>query len=109
MDQPKLTPEERRLLRQIAAYGPTRYVLSYASILLGPIVFAIYGFAKHDPSAIIAAFLILFVVDLWIISHNARNSKLLSAICLRLLALEKDDGERNLANDTIEIADDRSR
>jgi hypothetical protein len=94
MDQPRFSPEERRLLRQIAAYGPARYTFSYACILFGPIAFAIYGFAKHDPSAIIAAFLVLLVVDLWIISQNARNSKLLSAICMRLLALDQDGGER---------------
>jgi hypothetical protein len=94
MDQPRFTPEERRLLRQIAAYGPTKYVFSYASILLAPIVFGIYGFARHDPSAIIAAFLVLLVVDVWIISHNARNSKLLSSICVRLLALEEENAKR---------------
>jgi hypothetical protein len=94
MDQPRFTPEERKLLRQTAGYGPTKYVFSYASVLAPPIVFAIYGFARHDPSAIIAAFLILLLVDLSIVFRNARNSKILSVMCARLLALEKDDGER---------------
>jgi hypothetical protein len=94
MDQPRFTPEERKLLRQFAASGPTRYIFSYAPVLTPPIVFAIYGFVRHDPSAIIAAFLILLAVYLWSISQGARNSKLLGSICVRLLALEKEDGER---------------
>jgi len=52
MDQLNFTPEERRLLQRIAADEGESYVFSYGSILFGPIVFAIYGFAKQDPSAI---------------------------------------------------------
>jgi hypothetical protein len=94
MKEPMFTPEERKLLRQFAAYGPTRYVLSYAPFLAPPIVFAIYGFVRHDPSAIIAAFLILLIVNLWSISQGAQNSKLMGSLCVRLLALEKEDGAR---------------
>ena len=93
MEQLKFTPEERRLLWQIAAQRPTRYLFSYAFFLFPPIVFGIYGVAKHDAGAIITAFLALLVVELWIISHNARNSRLLSSICARILALEKANHE----------------
>ena len=93
MEQPKFTPEERRLLWQIAAQAPTKYFFSHAFFLFPPIVFGLYGVAKHDPSAIITAFLILVLVELWILSHNARNSRLLSSICARILALEKRDDE----------------
>ena len=93
MEQLKFTPEERRLLWQIAAQTPTKYFFSHAFFLFPPIVFGIYGVAKHDAGAIITAFLALLVVELWIISHNARNSRLLGSICARILALEKRDDE----------------
>src|SRR5262245_61997243 len=93
MEQLRFTPEERRLLWQIAAQTPTRYVFSHGFYLFPPAVFGIYGVAEQDPSAVITAFLILLAVELWIISGNARNSRLLSSICARILALEKRDDE----------------
>ena len=94
MEQPKFTPEERRLLWQIAAQGPAKYLFNHASFLFPPIVFGIYGVAKADAGAIITAFLVLVIVELWIIYSNSRNAKVLSAMCARLLALEKRDDER---------------
>ena len=94
MDHLNFNSEERQLLQRIAAAGNARYVFSYASLLFAPIVFAIYGFVKHDPSAIIAAFLGLLVIFLWVISYNTRNAKLLSSICARLLTADERDAER---------------
>jgi hypothetical protein len=94
MEQPKFTPEERRLLWQIAAQGPVRYLMSHAFFLFPPIVFGIYGIAVRDPSAVITAFLILVVAELWITSVNARNSRLLGSICARILVLEKGNDEQ---------------
>jgi hypothetical protein len=95
MEQLKLTPEERRLLWQIAAQGPTKYLWSHAPYLLPPIVFGIYGVAKHDAGAIITAFLVLVIVELWIVSSTARSYRLWSSLCARILALEKgDDGQK---------------
>jgi hypothetical protein len=93
MEQPKFTPEERRLLWQIASQAPTKYLFFYAPFLIPPIVFGIYGVAKRDTGAIITAFLTLLVIELWIISANARSSRLLSSLCARILALEKRDDE----------------
>jgi len=94
MDQLNFTPEEKQLLQRIAADGRVSYMFAYASILFGPIVFAIYGFAKQDPSAITTAFLALLIIFLWSISRNARDSKVLSSICARLLAPDKGGVER---------------
>jgi len=63
------TPEERQLMQQIVADGSTSYVSFYASILFAPVVFAIYGFIKQDPDAILAAFLGLLFIFLWVISY----------------------------------------
>jgi hypothetical protein len=67
--------------------------MSHAFFLFPPIVFGIYGIAAKDPSAVITAFLILVVAELWITSVNARNSRLLGSICARMLSLEKHDDE----------------
>src|SRR5205823_3370377 len=94
MDQLNFTSEEKRFLRRIAGYRRGDYVFFYACILLGPIVFGIYGFLRHDAVPIIVAFLGLLGIELWLISHSVRDSKLLSSICARLLALDKGSGER---------------
>jgi hypothetical protein len=94
MDQLNFTDEERQLLRRIVSDGRVSYVAAYASVLFGPIVFAIYGFAKQDPNAIITAFVALLVFYLWGISRNAKDGKLLRSICARLLAPDKGGGER---------------
>jgi len=89
------TPEERQLMQQIVADGSTSYVSFYASILFAPVVFAIYGFIKQDPNAIIAAFLGLLFIFLWVISHRTRDGKLLRSIFARVLGTGKADTERN--------------
>ncbi len=89
MDKPSFTPEERQLMQRISAAGDMRYLSFYASVLFAPIVFAIYGFMKQDPSAISAAFLGLLVIFLWVIYYRARDAKLLSSICARVLAADK--------------------
>jgi hypothetical protein len=94
MDRLDFTSEERLLMQRIVANGRASYVSFYAVILFAPIVFAIYGFIRNDPSAISAAFLGLLVVFLWVIFHKARDAELLRSICARLLAPDKGDGER---------------
>jgi len=94
MDPLNFTPEERQLMQRIVADGSTSYISFYASILFAPIVFAIYGFIKQDPNAIIAAFLGLLIIFLWVISYRARDGKLLRSIFARLLGTDKADTER---------------
>jgi len=94
MDQLNFTPEERQLMHRIVADESTSYMSFYASILFAPIVFAVYGFIKQDPNAIIAAFLGLLIIFLWVISYRARYGKLLRSICARLLGTDKADAER---------------
>jgi hypothetical protein len=89
MDKPSFTPEERQLMHRISAAGDMSYLSFYASVLFAPIAFAIYGFMKQDPSAISAAFLGLLAIFLWVIYYRARDAKLLSSICARVLAADK--------------------
>src|SRR5215510_6242524 len=94
MDQLNFTPEERQLMHRIVADGSMSYTSFYGSVLFAPIVFAIYGFIKQDPNAIIAAFLGLLIIFLWVISYRARDGKLLRSIFARLLGGDKADTER---------------
>jgi hypothetical protein len=94
MDQLNFTPEERQLMHRIVGDGRVSYLSFYASILFAPVTFAIYGFIKQDPNAIIAAFLGLLVIFLWVIYHRARDVELLRSICARLLGGDKADTER---------------
>jgi hypothetical protein len=94
MDQLSFTHEEREIMLRIVADRRGDYLSFYASILFAPIVFALYGFIKQDPNAIIAAFLGLLIIFLWVISHKSRDGKLLRAIFTRLLGADKADTER---------------
>lgn len=80
------TEEEIRYLKEFSLkQSGAQKLYFYICILLAPLGFAVYGFAKEDVLAMLIAFSAIIIVLIWFLSLSFKGEKILNSVCEKII------------------------
>ncbi len=87
--------DEKTLIRLHAATrdGADRF-WSYASVLVAPVLMALYGIVQREYVAVSVAFAGLLAMVVWAVFRDLRHAGLYRQICRKIIAADLLDGQR---------------